>query len=111
MKAYYRAEYYGSIVGPMVNFVNNLSLSLIVYSGQGIVSFRKYEYRKYFFFVLYSRKFSGPINEAANIISDLQSSIAAAERIFRLLDEPEEPVDAPDSMELKQAEGMWSFPM
>ena len=29
MKAYYRAEYYGSIVGPMVNFVNNLSLSLI----------------------------------------------------------------------------------
>ena len=29
MKAYYRAEYYGSIVGPMVNFINNLSLSMI----------------------------------------------------------------------------------
>ena len=29
MQAYYRAEYYGSIVGPMVNFINNLSLSLI----------------------------------------------------------------------------------
>ena len=48
-------------------------------------------------FVLYSRKFSGPINEAANIISDLQSSMAAAERVFRLLDELEEAADAPDA--------------
>jgi ATP-binding cassette subfamily B protein len=34
---------------------------------------------------------SGPINEAANIISELQSSFAAAERIFRLIDEEPEP--------------------
>ena len=42
-------------------------------------------------FVLYSRKFSGPINELANIVSDLQSAVAAAERVFGVLDElPEE---------------------
>ena len=35
----------------------------------------------------------------------LQSSIAAAERIFRLLDEPEEPADAENCMVLTQAEG------
>ena len=56
-------------------------------------------------FVLYSRKFSGPINEAANIISDLQSSMAAAERVFRLLDELEEAADAPDAGELVEAKG------
>jgi ATP-binding cassette subfamily B protein len=43
--------------------------------------------------VLYSRKFSGPINEAANIISELQSTFAAAERIFRVIDEQPEPKD------------------
>ena len=44
-------------------------------------------------YVLYSRKFSGPINEAANIINELQSAAAAAERVFRLLDEEEETPD------------------
>ncbi len=44
-------------------------------------------------FVLYSRRFSGPINEIANILGDLQSAFAAAERIFRLLDELPEKED------------------
>jgi len=38
-------------------------------------------------FILYSRKFLGPINETANIISEIQSATSAAERVFRLLDE------------------------
>ena len=38
-------------------------------------------------FVLYSRKFSGPINEIANIFNEIYSALAASERIFRLLDE------------------------
>ena len=44
-------------------------------------------------FVLYSRKFSGPINEVANIMSELQSALAAAERVFGLMDESPEPED------------------
>ena len=69
----------------MVNFVNNLSLSLISVFGAVLYLFGQMSIGNISSFVLYSRKFSGPINEAANIISDLQSSIAAAERIFRLL--------------------------
>jgi ATP-binding cassette subfamily B protein len=42
---------------------------------------------------MYSRKFSGPINEAANILSELQSALAAAERVFKILDEPCEVTD------------------
>ena len=49
-------------------------------------------------FVLYSRRFSGPINEVANIISELQSACAAAERVFRLIDEEAEPADAIDAV-------------
>ncbi|MHB8097094.1 MAG: ABC transporter ATP-binding protein [Erysipelotrichaceae bacterium] len=42
--------------------------------------------------MLYSRKFSGPISESANMIAELQSTLAAAERVFRVLDEPIETV-------------------
>ena len=105
MKAYYRAEYYGSIVGPMVNFINNLSLSMISVFGAILYLFGKMSMGNISSFVLYSRKFSGPINEAANIISDLQSSMSAAERVFRLLDELEEAADAPDAGELVEAKG------
>ena len=56
-------------------------------------------------FVLYSRRFSGPINEVANIISELQSACAAAERVFRLIDEEAEPADAIDAVSLDKVEG------
>ena len=56
-------------------------------------------------FVLYSRKFSGPINESANIMSELQSALAAAERVFRLLDETEEPADSTDAKVLTDIYG------
>ena len=103
--AYYRAEYYGSIVGPMVNFVNNLSLSLISIFGAILYLMGSMSIGNISSFVLYSRKFSGPINEAANIISDLQSALAAAERVFRLLDETEEIADMEGAKKLTEVEG------
>ncbi len=98
--AYYDAEYYGSIVGPCVNFVNNLSLSLISVFGALLYLAGSMKIGDISSFVLYSRKFSGPINEAANIMSELQSALAAAERIFRLLDEKPEPADREEAVEL-----------
>ncbi|MCM1535751.1 MAG: ABC transporter ATP-binding protein/permease [Clostridium sp.] len=102
--AYYRAEYYGSIVGPCVNFVNNLSLSLISVLGALLYLAGSMTIGNISSFVLYSRKFSGPINEAANIISELQSAMAAAERVFRLLKEEPEKEDAPDAVELEEVQ-------
>ena len=104
--AYTEAESYGTITGPSVNFMNNLSLSLVSVFGAilymngvitsvgGIASF-----------VLYSRKFSGPINEIANFLSEFQSALAAAERVFRVFEEPSEPADADDAVELADVQG------
>ncbi len=103
--AYYKADYNGSIVGPSVNFINNLSLSLISVFGTILYLSGRMNLGNVSSFVLYSRKFSGPINEAANIISELQSSLAAAERVFRLIDEAPEPADAPDAIEFKDVKG------
>lgn len=104
-EAYYQAEYYGSMTGPTVNFINNLSLSLITVFGAILYLFNKMTLGNISSFVQYSRKFSGPINEAANIINELQSAAAAAERVFKLIDEaPEEP-DREDAVSLADVNG------
>lgn len=106
VQAYYKSEYYGSTTGPSVSFVNNLSLSLVSVFGALLYLWRYMSLGDVSSFVLYSRKFSGPINEVANIIAELQSALAAGERVFRLIDEPPETPDAPDAVELENAQGL-----
>ncbi|MDF2942722.1 MAG: transporter transrane region [Herbinix sp.] len=105
VEAYYKAEYYGSMTGPTVNFINNLSLSLITVFGAILYLYGQMTLGNISSFVQYSRKFSGPINEAANIISELQSAAAAAERVFKLMDEQPEPADKEDAEELSEVKG------
>ncbi|WP_430610620.1 ABC transporter ATP-binding protein [Enterococcus sp. DIV0876] len=107
--AYYNAEYYGSMTGPSINFINNISLSLISIFGALLFLFGRLSLGNVSSFVLYSRKFSGPINELANIFSDLQSALAAAERIFRLLDEAPEVSDVPNAYTFKDVAGQVSL--
>lgn len=102
---YYRSEYYSSCTGPLVNFVNNLSLTLISVTGAFLFMVGRMSIGQISSFVLYSRKFSGPINEAANILGELQSALAAAERIFAIMDEEVEKEDNPHAKELKEAKG------
>ncbi len=102
IEAYYNADYQGAMIGPTVNFINNLSLSFISMFGAILYVTEKIKLGDISAFILYSRKFSGPINEMANIISELQSAASAAERVFRLIDEDEEPADAVDAVLLDE---------
>lgn len=120
MDAYYKAEYHAALLGPSVNFINNLSISLVIilggilymYSQSGVV-----KTGSVFFitlggvaqFVQYSRKFAGPINEFANILNEFQSAFSAAERVFRIIDEEPEPKDLPDAKEIKNISGKVEF--
>jgi ATP-binding cassette subfamily B protein len=103
--AYYDTEYYGSMTGPTVNAINNLSLSLITVFGAILYLYNMMSLGNISSFIQYSRKFSGPINEAANIISELQSAAAAAERVFRLMDEAAEVKDREEAVELRDVTG------
>ncbi|NLB80456.1 MAG: ABC transporter ATP-binding protein [Clostridiaceae bacterium] len=103
--AYYNADYYGSMMGPLMGFINNLSLALVSVFGSVLYMFGSLSLGNISSFVLYSRKFSGPINEFANIINELQSAFAAAERVFALIDQPSEPADSENSRELQQVIG------
>ncbi len=104
-EAYYEADYWGTITGPSVNFINNTSLALVSMFGALLFSLGRINLGDLSAFVLYSRRFSGPINEMANIMSDLQSAASAAERVFRLIDEPREALDPPGSLVLEDVKG------
>jgi len=119
VEAYFQADWHGSIIGPSVNFINNFSIALVTLFG-GILymlSTTRADLAPIFVltlggvsaFVQYSRKFSGPINELANIISELQSATAAAERVFRLIDEESETPDAADATVLTDVKGEVDF--
>ncbi len=106
--ASYKAEYW-SISGPFVTFINNISLSLISIFGAILFIFKQMTIGQIGSFVAYSRKFSGPINEAANLVAELQSAFAAAERVFKLLDSEEEVNDIEDAISLENVSGEISF--
>ncbi len=105
----YRAEYYGSIAGPTANFFNNGSLALVCVFGAMLYLSAAISLGNISSFILYSRKFSGPINEFANILSDLQSTFAAAQRVFSLIDEIEETPDPPEAAVLVNPVGHVAF--
>ena len=103
--AYYAADYYGVTIGPTMGTINNITLSLIALIGSLLYMNGGITIGSISSFVLYSRKFSGPINEIANIINELFSALAAAERVFTLLDETEELKDRENASELHDIRG------
>ena len=103
--AYTVAEANGTVTGPSVNFINNVSLALVCVFGSVLFLHGEIRLGDLSSFVQYSRKFSGPINEVANIIAELQSAFAAAERVFTLIDAQPEPADAPEAVVLTDVRG------
>ncbi len=113
--AYFDAEYHGCVIGPSMNFINNVSLSLIsVFGGMlylysistlNPVTFLMVDLGSLGSFIQYSRKFAGPINEFANIMSEIQSAMAAAERVFKIIDTEPEPADISGASELRNVAG------
>lgn len=74
--AYYKTDYYASIMGPATNAINNLALALISVFGAILYLHGSISIGSISAFVLYSRKFTGPIREIAEIYGELQSSLA-----------------------------------
>ncbi len=104
-EAYRDADGLGMTMGPTVGLINNIGLSAIGLGGallymNGIVGLGQISS-----FILYSRKFSGPINEISNIVNEIFSALAAAERVFQLLDEAEEVKDKESAATLVSAKG------
>jgi len=104
-----RALIWSGFLMPVTNAINNLSyVAIAVVSGVmaargsatvGMISS----------FLLYSKQFSKPFVEIADIYNNFQTAVAGAERIFEIMDEKPEPPDAPDAAELASPKGDVSF--
>ena len=85
------AQALSGFMGPVNNFINNLTFLLVaVVGGVLALSGTAITVGTIFTFILYMRNFTRPINEILNIFNTVQSALAGAERVFEIMDEAPE---------------------
>ncbi|MBY6276460.1 ABC transporter ATP-binding protein [Symbiobacterium thermophilum] len=108
-EAGWKAQFVSGIIMPLMAFVNNIGYVIVAVVGGIFVARRAVEIGDIQAFLQYARQFSQPITQTANIANILQSTIAAAERVFELLDEPEIVPDPAEPVRLEQVRGEVRF--
>ncbi len=101
------ADVIGNAMGPLMNMINNFSFVIVAAFGawfalRGMISVGVISA-----FIIYSKQFSRPINELAQLYGQIQTAVAGAERIFTILDAESE--DKSGSRELPVHEGVIEF--
>ncbi|MEW9094925.1 MAG: ABC transporter ATP-binding protein [Clostridiaceae bacterium] len=97
----WKAQFISGIIMPLITFVNNIGYVFVSVVGGILVTKKAIEIGHIQAFIQYSKQFTQPIVQTANIANIIQSTIASAERVFELLDEEEE---IPDSEDVKVIE-------
>jgi ATP-binding cassette subfamily B protein len=104
-----RAQLWTGFLMPMMNVISNIGFAAVAVTGgllatRGIITVGLIAT-----FISYSRQFVRPLNEIANTFNTLMAAVAGAERVFEVLDEPEEPADAEGAQVLARARGEVEF--
>ena len=90
MRVGIRSEILGGSMGPLMNCISNISFVIVAAFGgyfalNGLITIGVISS-----FIIYAKQFSRPLNEIAQLYGTLQTAIAGAERVFELLDQPDE---------------------
>ena len=88
--AFWKAEFLTGMMRPIMNFIGNAGYVAVCVLGASMCARGTLSIGSIQAFITYVRTFNQPITQVANISSQLQSTAAAAERVFQFLDEPEE---------------------
>ncbi len=86
----WRAQFISGTIMPLMGFVGNIGYVIVSVVGGVLVTRRAIEIGDIQAFIQYSRQFTQPITQLANIANVIQSTVASAERVFEVLDEEEE---------------------
>lgn len=108
-EAGWKAQFMSGIMFPLMNFISNLGYVFIAVIGGVYVTRNLLNLGDITAFIQYSRSFSMPIVQTASIANVIQSTMACAERVFGILDEPEEQPDAADAIVVAQPRGAIKF--
>ena len=104
-----RAQIWTGFLMPMMNVISNIGFAFVAVTGGYLALRGSISVGLIATFVSYSRQFVRPLNEIANSYNTLMSAVAGAERVFEVLDEPEEPADTAGASELVQPRGEVEF--
>jgi len=108
-EASYRAQFISGLIQPALNIISNLNYVIIAVVGGLQVTAGAMSLGDVVAFIQYARQFTFPILQTASIANVLQSAVASAERVFELLDEPEEVPDAAVPTRLERVRGAIAF--
>ncbi|MEK4042260.1 ABC transporter ATP-binding protein [Paenibacillus sp. FSL H8-0048] len=104
-----KSQFYGSLSNPTTRLVNNITFSLIAMIGSVLVIGDLFSVGDLSSFLIYSSLFAKPFNEITGVITQLQSATASAQRIFTILDLPQEAPDQPDAFVMENSRGTITF--
>lgn len=104
-----RAQTISGLIMPLNRLLGNFGYVLVCVVGGMFVANGSMRLGDVQAFMQYVRQFNQPIQQTSNMMNTLQSTIASAERIFEILDEPEEPKEASGEHDLKNPEGAVKF--
>ncbi|KLU65081.1 putative ABC transporter ATP-binding protein [Desulfosporosinus acididurans] len=105
----WKAQFISGIIMPLMRFVSNLGYVIVSVVGGIFVTHGRINIGDIQAFIQYSRQFTMPIVQTANIANIIQSTVASAERVFELLDEVEEIPDSEDAKVIPFPNGNVSF--
>lgn len=95
-----KAQIWSGFLMPLTNVINNLNFVIVAVISGILAAYGRISVGLISSFLLYSRQFSRPFVDIANIYNNFQTAVAGAERIFEILEEEPEPVDTPDALPL-----------
>lgn len=105
----WKAQFVSGIIMPLLTFINNIGYVFICVIGGVMVTKGKIQIGDIQAFIQYSKQFTQPIVQTANIANILQSTVASAERVFELLDEVEEIENKVDAEVIESPKGSVKF--
>ena len=105
----WKSHFFGSMMQPVMNFVGNLGYVMVAILGGYMVIRGSIQVGDIQSFFQYIRSFMQPITQIAQVTNMLQSSAAAAERVFEFLEEPVEEDTAKEGMDAKRLRGNVQF--
>lgn len=100
-----RAIFFSSITNPSTRFVNSLVYATVGLTGALSALTGGITVGQLSCFLTYANQYTKPFNEISGVITELQNALACAARIFELIEEEAEIPDAPDAVELQDADG------
>jgi len=107
--ASWKAQFISGIMFPFMNFISNIGYVLISIVGGIWITKDILKLGDMLAFIQYSRSFTMPIVQTANIANVIQSTIACAERVFEVIDETEEIPDIDGAITLEAPQGNVAF--